>query len=66
MQGVVVIALAKQYANGVQPRLESQRLERLRELMRSRQGAFRVQAISEVKLTQDPSGKIQLLESETT
>ena len=54
--------LAKQYANGVQPRLESQRLERLRELMRSRQGAFRVQAISEVKLTQDPSGKIQLLE----
>ena len=54
--------LAKQYANGAQPRLEPQRMERLRELMRSRQGAFRVQAISEVKLTQDPTGKIQLLE----
>jgi len=54
--------LAKQYANGNQPRLEAARMERLRELMRSRQGAFRVQAISEVKLTQDPTGKIQLLE----
>jgi hypothetical protein len=54
--------LAKQYANGVPPRLEPQRIERLRELMRSRQGAFRVQAIGEVKLTQDPEGKILLLE----
>lgn len=54
--------LAKQYANGAQPRIEPQRMERLRELMRSRKGAFRVQAISEVKLTQDPTGKILLLE----
>jgi hypothetical protein len=54
--------LAKQYANGVPPRLEPQRIERLRELMRSRQGAFRVQAIGEVKLTQDPEGKVLLLE----
>ncbi len=54
--------LAKQYANGAPPRLEPQRLERIRELMRSRQGAFRVQAIGEVKLTQDPDGKVLLLE----
>jgi hypothetical protein len=54
--------LAKQYANGVQPKLETQRIERLRELMRSRRGAFRVQAISEVQVTQDASGKVLLLE----
>lgn len=54
--------LAKQYANGVPPRLEPQRVERLRELMRSRQGAFRVQAIAEVKVTQDPEGKVLLVE----
>jgi hypothetical protein len=54
--------LAKQYGNGVPPRLEPQRIERLRELMRSRQGAFRVQAIGEVKLTQDSEGKVLLVE----
>ncbi len=54
--------LAKQYANGEQPRLEIARRERLRELMRSRKGAFRVHAISELKLTQDPEGKLLLLE----
>ncbi len=58
--------LAQQYANGVQPRLETQRIERLRELFRSRKGAFRVQAIAEVKLTIDPTGKVQLLEFTTT
>ncbi len=54
--------LAKQYANGVQPRLESLRVERLRELMRSRKGAFRMHAIAEVRLTVDKTGTIQLLE----
>ena len=54
--------LAKQYANGVQPRLQTQRTERLRELFRSRKGAFRVQAIAEVKLSIDPTGKVQLME----
>jgi hypothetical protein len=54
--------LAKQYGNGLQPRLEPARRERLRELMRSRRGAFRVQAITEARLTQDPSGRILLLE----
>jgi len=54
--------LAKQYANGQQPKLEPGRIDRLRELMRSRRGAFRVQAIAELKLTQDPTGKVQLLE----
>jgi hypothetical protein len=54
--------LAKQYGNGLQPRLEPARRERLRELMRSRRGAFRVVAITEAKLTLDPSGKILLFE----
>ncbi len=54
--------LAKQYANGVQPRLPPARTERLRELFRSRKGAFRVQAIAEIKLTLDPTGTVQLLE----
>ncbi len=54
--------MAKQYANGVQPKLETARRERLRELMRSRKGAFRVHAISEVKLTQGPDGAVLLLE----
>lgn len=54
--------LAKQYANGVQPRLESVRIERLKELMRSRQGSFRMSAIAEIELTVDPKGKVQLLE----
>ncbi len=54
--------LAKQYGNGEPPRLEPARRERLRELMRSRRGAFRVQAIAEAKLTQDPSGRLLLLE----
>lgn len=54
--------LAKQYANGEQPRLQAPRRERLRELMRSRKGAFRVHAISEIKLTQDFEGKMLQLE----
>jgi hypothetical protein len=54
--------LAKQYANGQPPTLEPARRERLRELMRSRRGAFRVHAISELKLTQDPTGRVLLLE----
>lgn len=54
--------LSKQYANGVPPTLEPARKERLRELMRSRKGAFRVHAISEVKLTQGPDGKVLMLE----
>jgi len=54
--------LAKQYGNGLQPRLEPARRERLRELMRSRRGAFRVVAITEAKLTVDPAGKVLLLE----
>lgn len=54
--------LAKQYANGVQPNIEPARRERLRELMRSRKGAFRVHAISEVKLTQGPDGAVLTLE----
>ena len=54
--------LAKQYANGQRPRLEPARLERLRELMRSRKGAWRFHAISEVVLTQGPDGRILTLE----
>ncbi len=54
--------LAKQYANGVQPKIETARLERLRELMRSRRGAFRVQAISEIHVSQDATGKLLLME----
>lgn len=54
--------LARQYANGVPPQLAPARVERLRELFRSRKGAFRVHAIAEVKLTLDPTGTIQLLE----
>lgn len=54
--------LAKQYGNGQAPTLEPARRERLRELMRSRKGAFRVHAITELKLTQDASGRVLLLE----
>ncbi len=54
--------MAKQYANGIQPTLPPARTERLRELFRSRKGAFRVQAIAEIKLTLDPTGTVQLLE----
>ena len=54
--------LAKQYARGTTPRLPPKRLEQLRELMRSRKGMFRVHAISEVKLTQGPDGKLLALE----
>ncbi len=54
--------LAKQYANGQPPRVEPSRMERMRELMRSRRGMFRVHAITELKLTQDVQGQIQLLE----
>lgn len=54
--------LAKQYANGQKPSLEPARRERIRELMRSRKGAFRFHAISEVELTQGPDGRILTLE----
>lgn len=54
--------VAKQYANGQQPALEPARRERLRELIRSRKGAFRFHAISEVELTQGPDGRILTLE----
>ncbi len=54
--------LAKQYGNGLPQTLEPARRQRLRELMRSRKGAFRVHAIAEMKLTQDPSGRVLLLE----
>jgi len=59
---VAYLDLAKQYANGQPPQLEPARRERLRELMRSRRGAFRVHAIAEAKLTQDAGGRLQLLE----
>jgi hypothetical protein len=55
--------LAKQYANGEQPTIEPARRERLRELMRSRRGAFRYQAILEMKLTQGPDGRVVTLET---
>jgi hypothetical protein len=54
--------LGQQYARGQQPVLEPARKERLRELMRSRKGMFRLHAISEVVLTQSPDGKIVTLE----
>lgn len=54
--------LAKLYAQGQQPRLEAARLERLRELMRSRKGMFRFHAISELLLTQGPDGKVVTIE----
>lgn len=54
--------LAQQYAQGQRPKLEPARVERLRELMRSRKGAFRFHAISEVELTQGPDGRIVTLE----
>jgi hypothetical protein len=55
--------VAKQYANGVQPQLAPKRRERLMELMRSRKGMFRIQAIGEFLLTQSSDGKVQLLET---
>ncbi len=54
--------LAKQYAQGERPSLEPRRIERLRELMRSRRGAFRFHAITEVVLTQGPDGKVVTVE----
>lgn len=54
--------LAEQYAQGKRPKLEPARLERIRELMRSRKGMFRFHAIAEVILTQGPDGKVLTVE----
>lgn len=54
--------LAKMYGQGRRPRLEPARIERIRELMRSRKGMFRFHAISEVVLTQGPDGKVLTVE----
>ena len=54
--------LAKQYSVGQQPKLETARMDRIRELMRSRKGMFRFHAISEVVLTQGPDGKVLTIE----
>ncbi len=54
--------LAKLYARGQRPKLETARAARLRELMRSRKGMFRFHAISELVLTQGPDGKVLTIE----
>jgi hypothetical protein len=58
--------LAKLYAQGQRPKLETARAERLRELMRSRKGMFRFHAISELVLTQGPDGKVITIEMPLT
>jgi hypothetical protein len=54
--------LAKMYSRGERPKLEPARIDRIRELMRSRKGMFRFHAISEVVLTQAPDGKVLTVE----
>jgi hypothetical protein len=51
--------LAGQYARtGTKPRITKKKLERLRELMRSRQRPFRFSTISEIEIAQDAQGKL--------
>jgi hypothetical protein len=54
--------LAEQYGQGRRPQLPPTRIDRIRELMRSRKGMFRFHAISEVTLTQGPDGKVLTIE----
>lgn len=54
--------VAGQYARGQKPTITQKKREHLREVMRSRKGNFRVQAISELMLTQAPDGKILTIE----
>ena len=54
--------LAGQYARGARPQLEPSRKDRLRELMRSRKGMFRVSAVAELDITQDTGGKVVTIE----
>ncbi len=55
--------LAKQYATGSAPTLQPARRERLKELMRSRKGAFRFHAIIELVLTQGPDGRVLTIDA---
>jgi hypothetical protein len=51
--------MAEQYAKtGTKPRISRKKLNRLRELMRSRQRPFRFSTISEVQISQDAEGKL--------
>jgi hypothetical protein len=54
--------LAKQYAQNVPPHLDPPRIERLRELMRSRKRPFQYHAITEAVLTQGPDGRVVTIE----
>lgn len=54
--------VAGQYARGQKPTISQKKREHLREVMRSRKGNFRVQAISELMLTQAPDGKVLTIE----
>lgn len=54
--------MAKQYAQGNQPRLDDARREQLRELLRSRQSAFRVTAVAEIAITQGADGRMMSVE----
>jgi hypothetical protein len=57
--------LSKQYANGVQPKLAPDRIQRLRELMRSRNGPFKYNAITEVRIEQAKDGALLSVEVTT-
>ncbi|MFZ9886121.1 MAG: TonB C-terminal domain-containing protein, partial [Myxococcota bacterium] len=54
--------LARQYAQGEKPHIEQRRLERLREVMRSRKGNFRFHAITEAEVTHAADGQILTIE----